>query len=108
MESAEKNEISVHESRVFIALLKNGGWMSSNDVASMANVASRTARQHLLKLTRLGLLDQAEVFPGHRYRLSRLAKQRNHSYYGRLVQACEILGLSPTEIGDIDEPIRMD
>jgi DNA-binding IclR family transcriptional regulator len=46
------------------------GWLTSQQVAEGAKVAARTARQHLLRLVQLGLLDQAEVFPAHRYRLS--------------------------------------
>lgn len=89
----ERNEISRHEVLVFRALSVDK-WLSSKDVAEASGVAARTARAHLLKLVRLGLIDQAEVFPGHRYRLSGHAMQRNRGYTDRLARAAEVLGIS--------------
>ena len=65
----ESNEISIHEVRIWLAL-ECGKWMSNSELAKAAHVAERTATHHTRRLTSLGLLDLAEVFPGHRYRLS--------------------------------------
>lgn len=45
----ERNEISSHEARLFLALQDAGKWLTSKEVAKAAGVA--------------------EVFPAHRYRL---------------------------------------
>lgn len=47
-----------------------------------------------MKLVDLGLLDQAEVFPAHRYRLSSKADKRNKSYLQRLERAAEVFGIA--------------
>ncbi len=88
----ERNEISRHEVAVFKVLV-DGGWLTSRDLAERASVAPRTARAHALKLVKLGIVDQAEVFPAHRYRLSEFAAKRNRTYMDRLRQAAEVLGV---------------
>lgn len=85
----ENSEISIHEWRVYEAL-RQGGWMTSASIAEKANVAKRTARHHCLRLVKLGIVDQAEVFPAHRYRLSKMAQKRNLSYCQRLELAAEV------------------
>lgn len=92
----ERSEVSRHEVAVFRAMLQASGWVSSKDIASAAQVAPRTARSHALKLVRLGVADQADVFPGHRYRLSDHAGQRNRGYVDRLRRAAEALGVQLT------------
>lgn len=89
----ESNEISLHEARVY-SVLKSAKeqWMTAKDAAQKARVAPRTARAHVSKLTKLGLLDVAEVFPGHRYRLSDKASKRNQAYLQRLDNAIEVFG----------------
>lgn len=95
----ERNEVSAHEIAVFKALLSAEGWLTSSDIARLADVAPRTARAHALKLVRLGVADQAEVFPGHRYRISGFAPKRNRSYVDRLACAADALGVDlPTNI----------
>jgi DNA-binding IclR family transcriptional regulator len=89
----EHNEISEHQARIFRFMQQHNDWLTSQQVAQGAGVAGRTARQHLLRLVRLGLLDQAEVFPGHRYRLSSKADKRNVAYLKRLETACEVFRL---------------
>ncbi len=69
--------------------------MTSKQVAASAGVAERTARSHLLKLVHLGLVDQAELFPAHRYRLSLMAENRNKAYVQRIRAAVEIFGITP-------------
>ena len=87
----EKNEVSSHEVLVYRELAK-GEWITSNAIAEATGVAPRTARAHALKLVRLGIVDQAEVFPGHRYRWSAYEKQ-DAAYLQRLVNAAEALGV---------------
>ena len=88
----ETSEVSLHLVKVYMFLKGRIDWVTSKDVAQGAHIAERTARHHLLKLVRLGIVDQAEVFPAHRYHLSRLAEKRNKSFVQRLEQAKEIFG----------------
>jgi len=88
---AERNVVSAHEVRVFLALKSAGAkWMTARDVAGASNVAERTARAHLLKLVKLHIVDQADVFPGHRYRLAEKAGKRNAAYVLRLQAAVAV------------------
>lgn len=89
----ERNEISLHEVKAFLALRSASDWITSKDIAERAGIAPRTARLHALRLVRLGIVDQAEVFPAHRYRLASNARNRNVNYLQRLEQACEVFGL---------------
>jgi predicted ArsR family transcriptional regulator len=92
----ERNEISLHEVKVFAALnRREGRWATSKEIAGEAGVAGRTARAHLLKLVRLGIADQAEVFPAHRYRRAEKAAKRNAGYHLRLLAACEVFSVEP-------------
>ena len=88
----ETNEVSLHQVKVF-QCLEAGEWLTSKEVAERAGVAGRTARAHLLKLVHLGIVDQAEVFPAHRYRLSEMADKRNKAYVQRLHAAMEVFGI---------------
>lgn len=90
----EKNEVSIHEAKLFLVLRGGGtGWITSRDAAKASGISERTARAHLLKLAKMGLVDQAEVFPAHRYRLAAKADKRNGGYVRRLESACEVFGL---------------
>jgi DNA-binding CsgD family transcriptional regulator len=91
----EKNEVSIHEAKLFVALAKNGTeWRTSKELAKVAGLNERTARAHCYKLAKLGLVDTAEVFPAHRYRMADKADKRNGGYVRRLRAACEVFGLS--------------
>lgn len=91
----EHNEVSVHEVRVYKAL--TNGWQTAKEIGDATKgVASRTVRAHLHRLVALGIADQAEVFPGHRYRRSVKAVQRNRSYVQRLELAAEVFGIIDT------------
>lgn len=83
----ETSEISEHQVRVYSFVAEQRGWVSARDIAHGARVSGRTARNHALKFVRLGIFDQAEVFPSHRYRLSHLADKRNKAFMQRLEQA---------------------
>lgn len=90
----ERNEISLHEVKLFLAIKgRDGKWATSRDLAAEAGVAERTARAHLLKLVNLNVLDVAEVFPAHRYRLAGKAEKRNTSYFVRLRNAIEVFNI---------------
>jgi predicted transcriptional regulator len=90
----ERSEVSRHEVDVYRVLLEAGkAWMSSNQIAERADVSARTARAHALKLVRLGVAEQAEVFPGHRYRIAEFADKRNRGYVDRLQRAASVLGI---------------
>lgn len=93
MGEAERNEVSMHEVKVYRALEQAPAWVTSREIATVASIAPRTARSHALKLVRLGLVDVAEVFPGHMYRLSAKASKRNAGYLDRLKRAAEVFGL---------------
>ena len=83
-------EVSVHEVKVW-RLFRDlpGEFLSSQQVAKRAGIAPRTARLHCSGLAQVGILDEARVFPGYRYRLSPHAAQR--PYYADLVAAEEAL-----------------
>lgn len=93
-QAMERNEISQHEVLVYLALANSKAWMTNRDIADQTGVAPRTARAHTLKLVQLGLVEQAEIFPAHRYRLSDHAAKRNRGYFDRITRAIEILGPS--------------
>jgi hypothetical protein len=91
---SERSSISIHEVKVFRLLQSNPDkWMTNKDVAAGSSIAERTARMHTLRLVRLGVLEQAEVFPGHRYRWSTKASNRNVAYTQRLEACAEVFGL---------------
>lgn len=90
----EHNKVSIHEARIFhVFTSQSTRWLTNADVAAAADVAPRTARAHTLKLVGLGLLDQAELFPAHRYRLAEKAMERNLGYWKRLQQVSQIFGI---------------
>jgi hypothetical protein len=91
----ERNEISRHEVEVYRVLRAAGQtWLNNADIADRADrVAPRTVRATTHKLVNLGVVDQAEVFPGHRFRIADRAGQRNREYLDRLHRAAEVLGV---------------
>jgi predicted ArsR family transcriptional regulator len=89
----ETNEISLHLVKVYEAVKSSGGWMTAREIADRSGVAGRTARAHAARLVALGVFDQAEVFPGHRYRVSSLADKRNKAFVQRLTEAKSVFGL---------------
>lgn len=89
----ERSEVSAHEVRVWAVLCACKVWLTNDEIAQAAQVAPRTARHHTKRLKDLGLVDVADVFPGHRYRASEFAGKRNAAYVQRLAQAAEVLGL---------------
>lgn len=90
----ERAEISLHEVRVYRVLKEHSkAWLTNNDLSKMANMNARTTRSHTLRFVKLGIIDQAELFPAHRYRLSTKADKRNKSYLQRIEEANAIFGV---------------
>lgn len=91
----EQNEISQHEVEVYRVLRLNPTlWMTNIVIAERAPAISpRTVRAKTAKFVALGLIDVAEVFPGHRYRLSDKGRQRNAAYLTRLENAASVFGI---------------
>ena len=95
----ERNEISSHEAAVWRLFQLNADrWLSSKEIALEAKIAPRTARAHVLKLSQLGVIDVAELFPAHRYRLSSKAIKRNRGYTQRLDAAVCIFYPNKSEL----------
>jgi hypothetical protein len=93
----ERTEISSHEVKVYLALKSQPGkWLSNAEIAKLAGGMNlRTVRMHTLRLVKLGIVDQAEIFPAYRYRLaSKKADKRNAAYSIRLNETAEVMGLS--------------
>lgn len=90
----ESNEISRHEVGIFATLQQADTWLTSRQIATQAHVAPRTARQHLLRFVQLNIIDVAEVFPGHRYRIPDDAAKRNRGYLDRLERAADVFGIA--------------
>jgi len=88
----ESNEISAHLFHVYAFVKRSPGWVTAAQITLGAGVAPRTARAHALRLVLAGVFDQAEVFPGHRYRMAATAAKRNKGYVQRLEQAREVFG----------------
>ena len=87
----------VHNRALFLAacgvvLAKTLRWVTNKDIAQGTGVSVRRVSFHTNNLVQLGILDQAEVSPGHRFTLSPKADKRNIGYVRRLQQAGEIFG----------------
>jgi DNA-binding IclR family transcriptional regulator len=92
--TTERNEVSLHEVKIYLALRsKPDTWLTNREISESAGVVERTTRMHTLRLVKLGMLEQAEVFPAHRFRWSTKAARRNVAYAQRLEVASEIFGL---------------
>ena len=87
----ENKEVSVHEAKAYNFIKQQTGWVTHGQIAEGAGIAERTARAYTVKWGRLGVIEQAAVFPGHRYKLA--DKAANNSYVRRLETVCQILGI---------------
>lgn len=91
----ERNEISRQEIEVFRVLLAAGLWQTNAELAAQCeNVAPRTVRAMTSKFVHLGLVDQAEVFPAHKFRIAAKADKRNRGYVDRLRQVASVFGVT--------------
>jgi len=86
----EKAEISLHQWKIYDCLVKRQAWMTNKEIAEQTGVSLRRTSFHTNNLVQLGILDQAEVYPGHRFKASTKADKRNTGYLRRLQQAGEI------------------
>lgn len=87
----ERSEVSLHEVKIFRKMkAEPARWFTHKELAKDCGFSERTVRAHTLRFVKLGILDQAELFPAHRYRLSEKATRRNVAYVQRLEQADEI------------------
>lgn len=87
----ETNGISEHLYRIYVFVRDAKTWVTNKDIETGAKVSGRTARAHSLRLVKAGVFDQAEIFPGHRYRVTAKADKRSRGYVQRLEQAGIIL-----------------
>lgn len=90
----EHHTISRHEVALYNAMKESEGWHTVHEWAALSGIASRTANRHCARLTQLGILDQMNLFPGYRYRLSTFAEERNRAYVQKLDKAVEVIGQS--------------
>lgn len=86
----EKAEISLHQVKIYRQLVASKQWMTNKELAAQTGVSLRNVAYHTKRFVDLGICDQAEVYPGHRYRFSDKANKRNASYVLRLKQADEV------------------
>jgi hypothetical protein len=100
MEPRETRHISPHLLKVFEYVRDARRWVTVYDIEYNTAVAARTARAHARALVRERLFEHAPLFPGHRFRYSPDAEQRNPDYLRRLTEAREMFG------PDLEEEIR--
>lgn len=88
-------EVSIHELKIYLALKGDSSrWLTNAQIAEkIGGIAERTVRAHTSRLVSAGLVERAEVFPGHRFRLSQKADKRGDGYLQRLEKAREVFGL---------------
>lgn len=87
----ENNEVSYHAVLIYHALENSRKWMTNKEIAvATKKVSERTVRMYTKRFVQMGLIDQAELHPAHRYRWSDKADKRNQAYLLRLQKAAEI------------------
>lgn len=90
----EKSEVSLHLIKVWKYLKENSEkWSTNHQIAEFVKFSERTVRMHTLYLVRSGLVDQMEVFPGHRYKMANNPDKRNVNFYDRLEKVSEIFDM---------------
>lgn len=89
----ETSEISLQQVKIYDFVKGAKGWVSSKDIVKATDCARETVGVHCRKFVSLGVFDQAEVWPGHRYRVAKLADKRNKSIVKRLEDAKAVFGL---------------
>lgn len=88
----EKSEISLHLIKIWNFLKGRGEkWCTAKDIHAAVKFAESTVRAHAIYLVRSGLVDQIEVFPGHRYRIAKSPEKRNKNFFERLEHAAEVM-----------------
>ena len=90
----ETSEVSLHEVKIWKALTERPkDWLTNKEIADRSKIKPRTVRAHTLKLVAFGLLEQAEVFPSHRFRIAATETARRHPHLKALEQAAKIFGV---------------
>jgi DNA-binding IclR family transcriptional regulator len=88
----QSTQVSAHEVRIYDALIANKDqWLMGREIAQKSGVVPRTTRAHLVRFVELGIVEQAEVYPGPRYRWSERACRRNAEYISRIEAAKAVL-----------------
>ena len=62
--------ISQSQIRIYEWASARGDWFTAREMATGVQMAGRTARWHLMRLTYLGVLERRKAFGGCRYRLA--------------------------------------
>lgn len=94
-------QISPQLVAVYQALRRDGGWLTNHEVAALIpHVSPRTVRAHTRRLLLSGLIEQYELFGGHRYRVLELEVDTSaHRLRERVEEAAEIMRTDRTEVG---------
>jgi hypothetical protein len=96
-------QISIHETKIFSYLNDHQErWLSNRELcSSVSGVAFRTVCATTNRFVKAGLLEEAQVFPGKRFRWSKAASRKSkNDYLLRLQDAAAIF----TSAGD--GPVR--
>lgn len=86
----EKSEVSLHMVKVWYFMKDNGLWTTNKEIAEGVKFAESTVRSHTRHLVEAGIIDQMEVFPQHRFRISKMADKRNINFVQRIEATYEI------------------
>lgn len=92
----ERSEISQYQIAIYFAFKNRPDqWMSNADVAAVADgITPRTVRAHTHRLAKLGVLDEATVFPANRYRLAVKRNEDAEEHCQRLERAAQVFGMA--------------
>lgn len=91
----ERSEVSLHLVKVYKAVKDlDGKWITNKELAAKTGVALRTVSAHTLQLVHAGIVNQAEVFPAHRFQISEVKDKRNKTFFERLEKTLEIFAES--------------
>lgn len=89
----ETNEISMHEATVYLVFSSHPDrWFSNKQITEMTNLHPKCVAAHTLRMLRNGVLERAEVYPGHRHKF--LGTKNNPMYHQRVRKAAIVLGLA--------------
>jgi len=87
--------ISAHQAKVFATLkAADAEWLTNQEIGlRRKDVQPRTISLHTARLAKLGLLEQVELFPGYKYRVSDKAQQHKPKSLVRLAEAAQLHGI---------------
>lgn len=94
----ERSEVSIHLIKVFKFIKdKDGKWTTNKEISECVGFSKRTVSAHTLHLVNAGIINQAEVFPEHKFQYSEVSNKRNKAFSDRLEKAMQIF----TESGQL-------